>query len=309
LYIQFGGEVSCLREVQDSGNADDALARLSLFRKLATIHRTLLREMTCKDKAFYASSPLCSRGQEKDLAVRRRNTGENGTAETIGWWIQRDTKKVETGKLRRGRGNGRLQTRIGSDVLIQWIEGLACVAMHVMIIELAVGLMHYMWCAYMWCAFLNLHTAAKLVYRVMKIHRMPYLTAHFPHKSPMISGSFAENDLQLKVSYGASPPCMMIQSNFSCCLIRAHMFDVHCEPVDKHETLFIRLDCLRNHRKYTHILLACRFSYLFANSLYFLVSRLTLSCASVLRKYVCVCDTTSLRAVCVYVCMCVCVRV
>ena len=49
-----------------------------------------------------------------------------------------------------------------------------------------------------------------VAYRAAKTYRMSYLIGHFPQKSPIISGTFAKNDLQLQASYGSSPPCILL---------------------------------------------------------------------------------------------------
>jgi len=73
------------------------------------------------------------------------------------------------------------------------------------------------------------------MYRVAKTHRMLHLHRSFSAKSSLISGSFAQRDLQLNASYASSPPCIMI--------FHKHLFRfVFIVPIEFEEIFSFKLE-------------------------------------------------------------------
>ena len=72
---------------------------------------------------------------------------------------------------------------------------------------------------------------------------------HFPRKSPIFSGSFVENDLQLRGSYESSPPCSIDVRVISAHQHKRHISsDIDIRVISAHQhkrNLFCKIDTKR----------------------------------------------------------------
>ena len=80
---------------------------------------------------------------------------------------------------------------------------LQCVALYCIVLQ----------CVAVCCSMLQYAANAKVLQMLPTGWRRPtgclIFAGHFPQKSPIVSGSFARNALQLEASSGSSPPCSM----------------------------------------------------------------------------------------------------
>jgi len=73
---------------------------------------------------------------------------------------------------------------------------------------------------------------------------------HFPQKSPVISDSFAKNDLQLEASYRSSPPCTLKPTTQSNAQSDSRS---HSQGSDSHSQLRMRMRYRTANRRSTQL--------------------------------------------------------